>query len=1156
MILGKATSIALLMLTSSVFAQTQTTGRIAGTVKDQKGALISGAEVKLVNGATADQRKATTDAAGNYSIPLLSPGNYQAIFSAGGFATISLRAVVVITETTHLDVTLPVAAMMAEPDFTFIADPLIQTDGPQLGRVVDARTLSELPLATRNFTQILGLSPGTSVYLPDNTVVGRNSQNVSVNGSRVTQNNFQINGIDANAGVSRGIAFANPAPETIQEFKVQTSLYDATFGRAGGGNIQIVTKTGTNDFHGVAYEYFGNDALNANNPFLKAAGVHRPVLKRSIFGVTTGGPIQRDKTFFFVSYQGTRERNGASRLNSISSNVLIGADLTNDRSEQTLRRAFNLPSINPTSLALLNVRSAAGEFLIPTPQANGRYSASSISVFREDQFNTNLDYKVNEKNWLAIKFFFADAPQTLALSGAANVPGLPVDQINKNRLLSIEDIHTVSENVTNEARLGYNFIRSDTSTQQPLKDSDVGILRSTANAFPGLPLIRIAPNAGGILFGTGALQDVQSALPSVTFADMLSISRESHSIRTGGEVRYYENNIDAPVLTRGIMDFSDFKSFLAGNVVTSVIANGITERNLRTKDYDFFIQDDWKLSGKLTLNLGLRYELELPPYDTRGRMATFDPARYKPRPPGDTAVTGLIVPLGGLVQAGNVVPQYDLSEIPNVGKRVLRSIDPNNFAPRFGFAYSPLASGRIVVRSGYGIFYSRTSFTSVNNSLFSPPFYLLAVRFLPPLPINDPFAVVPSQSESPRLVNGASLFGLTFDRNMRTPYVQQYNLSAQTEISKDMVLEVAYVGTRGLNLLRQVAINQARLASLQHPIVNEVTGAIITTNTPQNAGLRAPFQGVATNNGQAGFVQDQTTALSSYSSMQLSLTRRLARGLQVQAAYTFSKSIDNASGQGGGAGTTGFINSGAAGETGVIPGDQLNNRANRGLSDFDRTHRLVVSYLWELPKPAFAKGSSVRRFFFNKWQLAGIITAMSGLPIDIVDSNAGSLYGLSAAGGGGRANWAPGATRQTATNNIPAAYFFNPFAFARATVLAGQLIPSSNGTASASATGTDFGNVGRNALRGPQQANVDFSIIKRFSIDESKNAEFRVELFNLFNHVNFANPLSNFNAVTSSGGSIDPSTGQIIPGKAGDFGRIISTGNNPRIVQFALKFSF
>jgi len=322
---------------------------------------------------------------------------------------------------------------------------------------------------------------------------------------------------------------------------------------------------------------------------------------------------------------------------------------------------------------------------------------------------------------------------------------------------------------------------------------------------------------------------------------------------------------------------------------------------------------------------------------------------------------------------------------------------------------------------------------------------------------------------------------------------------------------------------------------------------VITTNTPTNAQLRAPFQGISLSAAGAsvpGFGQTQTTAQSTYNSLQLSVTRRLSKGLQFLAAYTYSKSIDNASG--------GVI--GAAGiDSGPILGNQLESRANRGVSNFDRTHRFVVSYLWDLPRPGFATKTTAGRRLFSNWQIAGIVTAMSGLPIDIVDFNAGSFY-LGSNNGLSRPSWAPGAIRRTATSNIPAGYFFNPFAFARSVVLAGQLIPSSNGTATASATGTDFGNVGRNVLRGPKQTNIDFSIIKRLPISESKNIEFRAEFFNLFNHVNFANPFSNLNAFASSGGSIDSNTGQII--NPGDFGRITSTSNNPRLIQFALMLNY
>jgi hypothetical protein len=291
-------------------AQGPTTGRIAGTVTDPNGAVIVGATVTIINKATGDQRNSRTDAEGVYTASLLPPGAYQVRVRAKGFNLAVFDPVVVaITETTTVDVQPTVG--MAEPVAVRIGS-VVHNDGPRLGRVVDSRADSELPLATRNFTQILGLSPGTSVDLANNTAVGRNPQNISVNGARTTQNNYQINGVDANNIRNNNFQRVSvPAPETIQEFKVQTSLYDATFGRSGG-NIQAVTRSGANEFHGAGYEYFRNGALNANNPFLEAAGVKRPVLNRNVFGGLLGGPIKRDKSFFFGSYQTTSELNGAS----------------------------------------------------------------------------------------------------------------------------------------------------------------------------------------------------------------------------------------------------------------------------------------------------------------------------------------------------------------------------------------------------------------------------------------------------------------------------------------------------------------------------------------------------------------------------------------------------------------------------------------------------------------------------------------------------------------------------------------------------------------------------------------------------------------------------------------------------------------------------
>ncbi|MGH9843327.1 MAG: TonB-dependent receptor domain-containing protein, partial [Blastocatellia bacterium] len=826
--------------------------------------------------------------------------------------------------------------------------------------------------------------------------------------------------------------------------------------------------------------------------------------------------------------------------NSLSSNVLVAPGLTDDRSEAKLLGTF-LPTapagtrIDPTALALLNFKLGNGQFLIPTPQANGRYSGSATSKFQEDQMNANFDWRINGNNSLALKFFFSNAPQTLALpsflGGGPNVPGFGNFQKNNNRLGVLQYTRVFSPNVVNEARVGYNFIRVDAFPQEPINDSTIGIRRANAGVFPGLGLIRIAPAAGGIVFGTSATIDVLATAPSTSVSDTLSITKGTHTLRMGAEFRYNENNYTLNFFTRGQLDFASFQSFLQGQVLVSVFGSGDGNRALRAHDYNFFVQDDWKVSNKLTLNLGLRYELDLPPYDTRGRLATFDPKLYKARPASNTATTGLVAPLAGFVEAENAVK--DSPDIPNVSKRVLNSIDPNNFAPRIGFAYSPLNSGKMVVRGGYGIFYSRTSFQYITLNVIAPPNYVFGARVgIPtPIPVSDPFFPAPPQSAFPTFVPGVALSGNLFDRNIRTPFLHQYNTNVQYELVKDLLLEVGYVGTRGLNLFRQVAVNQARLASASAPIIDETTGASITTNTPANAALRAPFRGVGINN----FSINQSTAQSSYNSLQTSLTKRFSQGLQFLASYTWAKSIDNASGQGGGSGIGGVINPGGVGETIGVLGNQLDNRGNRGVSDFDRTHRFVFSGLFELPGP---KGAGLTKAVLGGWQIAGIVTAMSGLPIDIVDTGAGSFYGLS--GGGAplaRPNFAPGATRETATSNVPAGFYFNPAAFVRPAVAAGQPIPSSGGKFIADAAGTDTGQIGRNILRGPRQTNVDFSIFKRFYFGETKNFEFRTEFFNVINHVNLANPLSDFNAGAS-------------------FGRIISVTTNPRIIQFAFKFNY
>jgi hypothetical protein len=1134
-------------------AHGQTTGQIAGIVRDRTGAVLVGAEVTIVRDTTGDRRRATTDQTGSYHVLLLTPDTYQVAIAVPGFQTVHFADVRVgVTETATINADLDPASVLESATVSAMA-PLVRTAGPQLGHVVDSRAVQALPLASRNVTQMLALSPGAVTHLPDNTGVGRNTQTISVNGARVTQNNFEIDGVDVNTmGTSGAVTLPVPAPESLQEFKVQTSLYDATFGRAGGANIQIVTRTGTNAFHGVVYEYFRHDALNANNPFLKAAGIGRPILRRNAFGGTLGGPLRKDKTLFFVSYQGTREANGASILNSISSAVLIAPGLTNDRSAAALVALSSAAgaggAVHPAASALLQARLPNGLFVIPTPQANGRYSGSALSRFREDQLSANLDHRFGGHG-VSTRIFVANTPSTLALpslrGAGPNVPGFGFEQENNNRLIVVQGVHTFSSTLVNEARIGYAANQNSIVPQEPVRDSDVGIRRSTAEAFPGLPLIRIAAPAGGIVIGTPT--NITSAFPSVwTLADTLSIQRGRQTIRVGAEIRYNRLTSTANNFARGQIDFQDFSRFLSGRSSQSILGSGIGDRDQRATDYNFFAQDDWRATPKLTVNLGLRYELNLPPFEARGRLATFDPSLYKPRLAVDGANRPIGPPLGGFVQAGNVSPRYDLSELPNVDKAVVKSVDPDNIAPRLGFAYSPLDSGHVVLRAGYGLFHSRSTFQYISSSVTVPPTYVLGRQPSPPS-LADPFFSVPRPDQFPTFVPTIPLSGSVLDRGILTPHFHQYNVSVQRDWGATLLLEAAYVGTRGRNLFRQVAINQARLASPQDPVTNDVTGELITTNTPSNAALRAPFQGVSIN----GFNQNQSTANSRYDSLQLSLIGRRTYGLQFLASYTFGRSIDNGSGQGGGGSISGVAN---PGDTGAILGNQLDAAANRGVSDFDRTHRFVVSYVWDLAQPRFADRFALWRSLLSDWRLSGVITAMSGVPIDVVDSGAGSFYGLDGASALARPSVSTNSGCGAAVRDVPAGLFFNPFAFARPTVLSGQLIPSSQGTATAGELGTDIGNVRRNCLRGPRQTNVDLAIARNFPIRRSRHLELRVELFNLFNQVNFANPIGDLNAVESTGGAIDRNSGAVV--RPGDFGRVISTSNNPRLVQLALKISF
>jgi hypothetical protein len=1094
--LGRLTLLSLLALclASAPALGQAATGQITGTIEDSAGAVVPGASVTVTNLSNGAQREDSTGGGGEFAFLSLAPGKYKVEVSAKGFKRVVVEELDVnVTQTSTVNLKLE-PSIQEETVTVTAGGTLVQQESSQVGRVIESRPISQLPLPTRNFQQLLTLSPGTSASVSNNTELGRGDAVISVNGQRTTSNSVRINGVDANSvGTNSTPNIAVPATDSLQEFVVQTSLYDASQGRNAGGNVEAITKSGGARYHGNIYEFLRNDALNANDFFLNAAGRPRPVLTRNQFGGTIGGPVVREKAFFFASYQGTRERNGASLNNSLTFPIIPPQLTDNNRTAAGLAAAFGLPaaSISPITVSILNARLPSGEFAIPSATtASGLSPQSGISTFRENQFNGNFDWNINQKHTFTAKNFFASNPTKQANynfaglgNGPTQLPGTGGDLDIIQTLSSLTDTYVFGPNVINQARFGFSRLRVTSVPEEPFTASQLGITNPLANLFPGMPTLTVT---GLFTLGSSPLADQSSRINSFTFQDTVSIVRGRHRIKVGGEYRRSQVNFYFNAFSRGQLIFPTFANFLLGQSV-SIIGSGVYDRAFRVNDLSGFVQDDWKVSNRLTLNLGLRYDFYGLPVEKYGRLVNFIPEQFR-----NGTLASPAQPPNGFVQAGNAV--NPLPGVPTVEDSLVPN-DKNNFAPRVGFAYRVNESGTLAVRGGYGVYYDRVSTRYANTQLFNFPYLGLGVGVFRPLA--TPFAAVPQPGAfpvnatvpSPLAPLGILISGVYVDPNLRTPYVQQYNANVQWEFARDFLLEAGYVGSKGTKLLQLLTINQ--------PIYNPSTNTF--------AAPFAPFVS-AQKNATGGLQQVQTSSNSHYDSLQLSVTKRFSRGLQLLSAYTFGKSIDYYSG--------GTIN-----ELVSTPGDQRDWKSNRGRSDFDRTHRFVTSFVYDLP--SLVSNSSASRWLLNDWGVNGIATFQTGLPFSVIQAPDNNTIQ--------RANLRPGFTggiEGSGRTQDRLAQYFNVNAFAPSTLTGGFFDRNA-----------PFGNTGRNILTGPGQKNVDFSIVKFIPFTESVRGEFRTEFFNLFNWANFANPNSNISI---------PAT----------FGRITQTSAGPRVIQFAFKLNF
>jgi hypothetical protein len=1178
-----------LFMLSQAFAQGGATGAITGTVQDQTGAVVANAEVRIINQDTGTVTRTTkTDESGSFTVTLLPVASYTVNITSTGFREAKLSDIAVrVTETTRMTAKLVPLQVLEKVEVQALIQ-AVETTTATTGQAIESKTIRDLPLATQNFQQLLTLSSGAQSELNASAQLGRGNVRVIVNGQREDNNNYLIEGISAtDYNVAQATNIPLPNPDVIQEFKVQTSLYDASQGRNGGGNVNAILKSGTKNFHGDVYEFFRNDVLNANDYFLHRAGQKRPPVKQNIFGGSFGGPLGKEAQagFFFLNYQGTRQRSGLSPGTLISTTIPVLPAVRDDATlDAQLEAAFNVPSIDPVVHKLLLFKSnqfgsTPGGYLIPsipgTVGSTGPFIVSKPGKYTEDQFTANWDREFrNGNDKLSARFFFSNAESllpfgagglqaslggTLASSISAGDLNFPYDLPVNDRFLSINETHLFSATLVNDFRFGFVRINNSLVNVAPITAADLGIDRPTNNVTKSIYKFSLS----SFQIGPTPPADQFQTQNTYNFVDTVSWVKGAHSIRFGGD--YTRVNLDKlfPQVFNGQLFFgttpdgvSDFQHFLEGSPTGSFGGGGVYNHQYRNNDYGLFVQDDWKARPDLTLNLGLRTEMLGAFYDNSCHIGNFDPQL------GNRGRYPFVY--------GKCANKLHVAGLSGSGSNTTYQ---NNYAtglgPRVGFAWDIFGHHNTTLRGGYGIYYVREDVGTVDQLSFQAPFLPIAglgnnpgclgaffspnappqclanganLNALPAGGVLDPgfvpclgvlqgfpgndttqFPNYGCATGSAGLVPSNLLFVLTVPRHFVTPSTQQWNLTLQRDLGRQWVLEVGYVGTHALHLRETRTNIQAKLATATKPVIvtaQDGTPFKITESTSSNGPARSNLLGV---NGYGGFQIFANDAYSHYHSLQATLSRRWGAGY-FQGAYTLSKALD-ATSSGNTALNTAF-------------NDESDIRNSYGLSDFDRKHRLSVSYRWELP--VFKGAHGAKGALLGDWSISGVTIFQSGTPFSVLDSAAGSAYlatflsfaSLGADLASGR-TIASGLTSGDIHKRLDGYVHSNNFTFAPPADPAG----CANDPTFAACT-TRFGTLRRNIYRGPFQQNWDFSLIKHFHITERQTLRFTADFFNLWNHANFASPASN--DVENSGA----------------FGKITSIVGTPRLIQVSLRYAF
>ncbi len=906
----------------SVYAQTAS---LTGTVTDPAGVVLPGVTITITEAQTNASRMFATDERGNYSVSFLPPGLYRIEAGLPGFKTAIRESVVLsVDDRLRIDFTLQIGEV-AEKIVVTTTTPLVQSETSSVGTVIDNQKIVELPLNGREFEALAQLAPGSLSPAPGSALSLRGGFNVI--GARETANNNLLDGIDNNDPAINNFTL-RPILDAIQEFKVLANSYSAAYGRGAGAQVIVNTKSGTNGLHATAWEFLRNDRLDARDFFNKKDSAAKPPFHRNQFGATAGGPLVRNRSFFFVAYEGGRRRQVFTSLQPVPTEAFRKGDFSAAtvpvRDPERGLAAFPgniIPSsrIDPIARKILD----RGSFPSPTAGLSPPNNFSAVNPLPEDvnQYSARLDHRFSGTNSLFGRY--AHTQESLLVPCASNnqtscVPGFGHNDVTRAHSLSLNDTHIFSPKLVMEARAGFNRqLQSRIALASGKSDisSQLGIPASHHPKDFGHPMIAITG------FGTIGDRGYQKRAGTTgQIAASLNYTPTSHSIRAGVDLRRIRfnagSNVRETINFSGIWAGNAFSDFLLG--LPSRTARDPTDsfRYHSVNSYNWFVQDDYVVSGQLTLNLGLRYEYNTPDVEKQNRLAQLNIQTMRYEIAGESGAS-----------------------------RALYRPDKNNFAPRFGFALRPDGTGQTVVRGGYGIFYD---LPIIGNNLFfvrtGPPFQqpqTFEAGILPAdLTLSDPFP-------SARLAASPVFDAPSIDPNFRDAYIQDWNLGYQRQLPENMLFEVSYIGSKGTRLVRTVDVNQA------YPVPGFIQPEVQPRRPLPAFGSVPVLQssGSSIDHGLLGRLQ-----------------RRFGAGLSFLVSYTYGHAIDDSTG-------------------GNVAQDARNLKMDRGSSDFDARQRFVLSYVYELPfgrGKAFGTnwGTTLEKLL-GGWGLSGIATFQSGRPIFI-----------------------------------------------------------------------------------------------------------------------------------------------------------------------------